>query len=627
VTVVVGTAGHIDHGKTTLLRALTGIDADRLPEERRRGLTIDVGYAHGSPDGGPSIDYVDVPGHDRLVGNMLVGAGEIDACLLVVAADDGPRAQTWEHLALVDALGIDRGIVVVSKADLVAVGRVDEVATAFTAALGGAPMRGWPVVAASATTGRGLDGVRRALAALRDELVSAPARTLRSAAWLAIDRVFTVRGHGTVVTGSARGAPIGVGDSLLARPGDIELRVRAVEVHGLPVERGPTGGRVALNVVGAGVATLRRGQVLAAAHDESSPLGLTVSDRLLVALRRPAGLPGGRARDIWPPRDGASVRLHIGTDQVDGVLGRSLRHVGVAPDEGAIALLRLRAPVATAVGERLVLRRPPPAGLLAGGLVLDALPLRGRARRRETPDALARLSQALSEADEKAVTEALLALRGWLVDPSGPRLAPEVRDDVARDLCASVGAYHGAHPEAQGMPLSALRVVGAMSLRRQGVMGLGHARAAVDHVVEDLAAEGRIVRDGHDVRLPDHRPTTGDPSRAAAMDRLVALLDVPAPPGLRAAATEASCPADAIRELERDGRIVVVDDDLAWSAAAHARLRSQALFLADAGPLTPAALRDATGTSRKYVMALLEDLDRRGQLRRTSAGHVRGPRP
>jgi selenocysteine-specific elongation factor len=223
MTIVVGTAGHIDHGKTTLLRALTGIDADRLPEERRRGMTIDVGYAHLSTDDGRAIDFVDVPGHDRLVGNMLVGAGEIDAAMLVVAADDGPRAQTLEHLALLDALGIRDGIAVVTKTDAVPPERVVAVVDEVGRLLAGTSLAGAPVLAASGATGEGLDAVRSALIELRDRvaLESRPPT-------LAIDRVFSVKGRGAVVTGTLRGGPLDPQTRLRLLPGDRYVRSRSM---------------------------------------------------------------------------------------------------------------------------------------------------------------------------------------------------------------------------------------------------------------------------------------------------------------------------------------------------------------------------------------------------------------
>ncbi len=211
MTLVVGTAGHIDHGKTTLLRALTGIDADRLPEEQRRGMTIDVGYAHLDLEDGTSIDFVDVPGHDALIGNMLVGAGEIEAAILVVAADDGPRAQTLEHLELLDALGLRDGIGVVTKADVAGPERAAAVAAAVGELLARTSLAGAPVLVASSTTGEGLDGVRVALVRLRDRVAARAAGAPAGPPRLAIDRAFAVRGRGSVVTGSLRGGELRAG--------------------------------------------------------------------------------------------------------------------------------------------------------------------------------------------------------------------------------------------------------------------------------------------------------------------------------------------------------------------------------------------------------------------------------
>ena len=281
MTVVIGTAGHIDHGKTALLRALTGIDADRLPEEQARGMTIDVGYAHLAFDDGVELDFVDVPGHDRLIGNMLVGAGEIDAALLVVAADDGPRPQTIEHLQLLDALAIDDGLAVISKIDLVDPARAADVAAAVRTLLAGTSLAGVAVLAASAVTGEGIDDVRVVARAVRDRVAAGSSEgPLR----LAVDRAFSVKGRGTVVTGSLRGGAVAAGTALRREPGGDPVRVREVQVHGA-TRPGHDGGRTALNVTGVPVDNLRRGDVL------TSGTGVIGSTRLLVAVR-PAARPG-----------------------------------------------------------------------------------------------------------------------------------------------------------------------------------------------------------------------------------------------------------------------------------------------------------------------------------------------
>src|SRR5450631_2004849 len=237
MTVVVGTAGHIDHGKTALLRALTGIDADRLPEERRRGMTIDVGYAHLRLPDGSQLDFVDVPGHDRLVGNMLVGAGEIQAALLVVAADDGPRAQTVEHLELLDALQIRDGIVVLTKIDAVDGDRIAEATGLIRSLLAGTTLAGAPILPVSSVDGSGLADLTAELLRLRNRvLLRRPPAAPRDPVRLAIDRTFVIKGRGTVVTGSLQGGRLERGALLRMVPGERSVRARELQVHGAAVE-------------------------------------------------------------------------------------------------------------------------------------------------------------------------------------------------------------------------------------------------------------------------------------------------------------------------------------------------------------------------------------------------------
>jgi selenocysteine-specific elongation factor len=608
VTVVVGTAGHIDHGKTTLLRALTGIDADRLPEEQRRGMTIDVGYAHLALDDGSEIDFVDVPGHDRLIGNMLVGAGEVDAAMLVVAADDGPRAQTLEHLELLDALGIDVGLAVVTKADAAGANRTMEAVDAVEALLARATLRGSRVVIASGVSREGLDLVRAALVDVRNAVVARGGGS--AGARLAVDRSFSVRGRGTVVTGSLRGGPIDLESRLRLVPGSSHVRVRGLQVHGRDVTRAE-GGRTAINIAAVEPAAVLRGVVLTADR------AVVASDRILVALR-PAARLDGSARPGSLPKDGARVHVHLGTARVEGTVGRSGRDTATLPAGEEAAIVRLASPIAVAPGDRFVLRRPSPARTLAGGRVLDADPAHGVSRRRTTPERLAALAAAPPGSD--AWASARLELLGATSEPS--RLAPDLASWLDQRLQSAIAAAPNGT-----ISRSAFRTDVARELRHRVTLDPAAASNFVSGAIERLIATSRIEAQGDRLLDPRRAGQTGpSPEVAAAMDRLERLLDAPAPPSLGDSARRAGCPPAAVRAMESEGRIVVIDDDLAYAASAYRQIERQALALASASPLTPAALRDATGTSRKYVMAILEDLGRRGVLRRTSDGHVPGPR-
>ncbi|MEA2675717.1 MAG: selenocysteine-specific elongation factor, partial [Chloroflexota bacterium] len=400
-TVVIGTAGHIDHGKTSLLRALTGIDADRLPEEQARGMTIDVGYAHLAFDDGVELDFVDVPGHDRLIGNMLVGAGEIDAAILVVAADDGPRPQTLEHLQLLDALGIDAGLAVVTKIDMVDAARVAAVVTEVAGLLASTSLAGAAVLTASSSTGQGIDAVRLGLRTVRDLIAGrlADDPPLR----LAIDRAFAVKGRGAVVTGTLRGGVVVEGASLRREPGGDPIRVRGMHVHNQAVPR-HAGGRTALNVTGLPVDELLRGDVLT---DGSGVLAVAGTDRLLVELRPSANL--GTATRRTPGRS-AQLRLHLGTDQVDA----AMRPIAARP---GTAILTLERATAAFRGARGVLREPASGSVVAGLRVLDLQAPRGISRRRMTADRLEGLANAVTLRDPVAIEDATVALHGaWVAD-------------------------------------------------------------------------------------------------------------------------------------------------------------------------------------------------------------------
>jgi selenocysteine-specific elongation factor len=659
VTVVVGTAGHVDHGKTALLRALTGIDADRLPEERRRGMTIEVGYAHLALADGSQLDLVDVPGHDRLVGNMLVGAGEIDAALLVVAADDGPRAQTLEHLTLLDGLGIRDGLVAITKADLVDPAREAAVAEEVAVTLGPTTLAGSPVIVVSSLDRRGLEELARALVGLRDRVLAR-----MSGSWLgradrpvrlAIDRVFVVKGRGTVVTGSLRGGELRRDALVRVVPGERRLRARELQVHGSAVDTVTGGGRVALNLAAVEADNLRRGDLLT-----TDPRVVASSSILAVLRRGPvlgAGASSGASDPGWPPKAGSRFRLHLGTSHAEATLGRGGRDWLVLPDGRLVGRLRLAHPIGLSEGDPFVLRRGSGGGGVIGGIVLDALAPAGPSRRRMNPERLAALATGdplppePSAGDLLVADLARVALHGVLdrgrlaggpgtaerlvAVPQGPFLLAGLLVErglvemAEADALAAVsdvaGSAEAGTAGAWVKPRAEIRTIVVRALRRAASVEPGQAGSIAGVLLSGLVADGRLAQDGDQIHLPG-RALGPSAETLAAMDRLERLLGSQAPPALSAAAREARCPADGVRALEASGRIIRLEDDLAYAAAAYGELARLALHLAEAGPLAPATLRDATGTSRKYVMAILEDLDRRGILRRTPEGHRPGPR-
>ena len=371
---IVATAGHIDHGKTSLVKALTGTDADRLPEEKARGLTIDLGFAYWQAGPGQTVGFIDVPGHERFIKNMLAGVTGIDAALLIVAADDGPMPQTREHLAILDLLGVQRGIVAVTKADRAEPERVQAVAEEAEALAADTGLAGAPVLPVSAITGEGVPELRRAL----QRLAGAVGRRRAAGRFrLAVDRSFTLRGAGLVVTGTAFSGAVKVGDRLLVSPGGVEARVRAIHAENVEAHAAQAGQRVALNLAGAGLRrhAVSRGDWLLApeAHHPTRRIDL----RLRVL--------GGEAR---PLRDRTPVHVHLGAADVTGRVA-VLDGPSIAPGEAGWAQLLLDREIGALAGDGVVLRDQSAMRTMAGGRVADPFPpARGRAR----PERLAELA-------------------------------------------------------------------------------------------------------------------------------------------------------------------------------------------------------------------------------------------
>jgi len=361
---VIGTAGHIDHGKTALVKALTGVDTDRWEEEKRRGITIDLGFAPLPLGDEIQASVVDVPGHEGFVRNMLAGATGIDVALLVIAADEGIMPQTEEHLAIVELLGIRRGIPVITKRDLVDADWLELVEGEVAKRLAASRIRWEPAVATSVTTGAGLQELREALGRVAADLAERPADDLFR---LPIDRVFAVAGAGTVVTGTTWSGTVAVGDAVRLLPLSREARVRSIEVHGQAAERAVPGRRTALALVGVDKSELARGHVAVTGPGWEAATVLDTAVELLPSSRRPIA---SRTR----------IRVHLGTAEV---LARVAQTSAIVPGERGLARLILESPLVARAGDRFVVRSFSPVTTIGGGVVLDPFPpARSRLRRR-----------------------------------------------------------------------------------------------------------------------------------------------------------------------------------------------------------------------------------------------------
>jgi selenocysteine-specific elongation factor len=617
---VIGTAGHIDHGKTALVRALTGQDTDRLKEERERGISIDLGFAHfEAPDGRP-VGIVDVPGHERFIRNMLAGAHGMDLVLFTVAADDGVMPQTEEHLDILHLLGVRRGIFVITKADLVDAPRLDAVREEIEILALGSSLEGAPVVVVSAQTGTGLPALREEMArALGHEDPSPEQGPFR----MPVDRAFVVRGHGVVVTGTAMSGGVREGDSLRLLPAGTLARVRAVEAHGTPVERGAGHQRLALNLAGLERTQVGRGDV---ACDPAI-------DRVTHRFDAWVEVRPGRPRLESHRR----VRVHVGTAEVFGrvvLLGGRDRLSG---GEAGWAQLVVRDPVQVLRGDRFVLRDETARRTVGGGEVV--YPFAGRHTRTDPaiPALLGPLrsadvgqaGHALLRVETEFATDPALAAQALAVDERALVAALQERPDVvaisiegtplafttlekARRFEALVEAAvadaHRRDPLAPGIDLETLRACLPWPIPAR-LFRWG---------VEGLVARGRLARHENLVRAPGHRVEL-HAQRARLAGRVEALLAEGGltPLDLEALAASLEEPCEevtaVVRVLEREGRVVRVAPDLYYHPQAvqegAERLRAHCR---EHGEITAAAFRDLIGASRKFSIAFLDWCDRTG---------------
>ncbi|MCC6626083.1 MAG: selenocysteine-specific translation elongation factor [Chloroflexi bacterium] len=623
---VVGTAGHVDHGKSTLVRALTGIDPDRLREEQERAMTIDLGFAWLTLPSGREVSLVDVPGHERFIKNMLAGVGGLDAALLVIAADEGPMPQTTEHLAILDLLGIERGLIVLTKVDLVDDEWLALVSEEVAEAVRGTTLALAPTLPVSAMTGRGLPEL---LGALDELLAGAPRPSDVGRPRLPVDRVFTMAGFGTVVTGTLTGGALRVGDEVEVQPGARRARVRGLQSHRRKLEAASPGSRVAVNLSGVAVADLARGDVV------TTPGWLRPTDRLDLHLRL---LPSA-ARSL---RQNDLVDLFTGAAEAAGRV-TLLDVEELAPGSTGWVQVRLAVPVAASRGDRYIVRQPSPSVTIGGGVIVDPRP---RRHRRFDPAAVAQLAtlreggpadrveqalatgpldlRALAERtglgrDELVAVVAEMRASGRLlvIDPT-PSATAQATDFLATppgwqallaSLTAALAAYHRQFPLRPGMP------------REETRSRVGLPPRLFERVIGLAATEGALVEDEALLRLPTHA-IAFSPAEQAAAERLLAALASPAvaPPSL----TELAANPELVAALAHQGRLVRVSESAAFLADTYTAMVDWTLATIDAtGSITVAAFRDQFSTSRKHALAVLEALDQRRITRRQGDARVR----
>ena len=620
---IVATAGHVDHGKTTLVRALTGVDTDRLPEEKRRGMSIDIGFAHADLGGATPVGFVDVPGHERFLRNMLAGVAAIDFALLVVAADDGVMPQTREHLAVLDLLDIGLGGVALTKADRVDADRVAAVTQEIRALLAPTCLRDAPVFPLSATEGSGVDTLRRHLAMTQERLA---ARSQDGNFRLVVDRCFTLAGVGVVVTGAVLSGSVQEGDALLLSPAGVPVRVRAIHVQDMPASRAGAGMRCALNLAG----DLKRVEVVrgdwvvaAAAHAPTSRIDVRL--RLLADAAAPLA--------HWAP-----VQLHLGAASLSANIAL-LQDRTLLPGAQAYAQLVLQRPGVAMHGDRFVLRSQSGQRVIAGGTVVDPRPTD---RRIAKPRHLARIA-ALDQADAGQALASLLdveaagiALEDFMaarnlsasqsarlrqsvamraVEVGGSTWAMDLRNwgALQERALALIAHWHAATPDSLGLPESSL----AKNLRAHAMPLL--ARAALRALLE----QGALVRDGLLLRLPSHRAQLGDKDRDL-LARVVALLQ---PAGLRppivgdlaaALGMERAALMAFLARISQLGYLEQVAPNRYFLPETVTALCAIAQALAAEsvdGEFDAAGFRNRSGIGRNLTVEVLEYLDRAGHTR------------
>ena len=640
---VIGTAGHVDHGKSTLVLALTGIDPDRLAEEKAREMTIDLGFAWMTLADGEAVGIIDVPGHIDFIKNMLAGVGGIDAALFVIAADEGVMPQTREHLAILDLLEVQAGVVALTKIDMVDYDPdwLELVQADVADALEGTVLGNAPIVPVSARTGEGVEELKRIIAAT---LAGTPERRDVGRPRLPVDRAFSVAGFGTVVTGTLSDGPLEVGQEVEVVPAGVKARVRGLQTHKHKIERAVPGSRVAINLSGVGKEQVNRGDVV------GLPGALTPTVLVDVRLRTVADAPKELGHN-------QPVSFFSGAAEVAATT-RLLDAEVIRPGESGWVQLRLAEPVVVQRGDRFILRQPSPSRTIGGGVIVNPFP--GRRWRRFRPDVIEML-EALASGETTAIVyyitqragpasfavimqaagleqqETLDAVRLQLADgrlvalDRGLAGSADLSDaqlvavqtlmttaswrDLGQRIQRAVASYHRQYPLRQGMPREEIK--SRIQSKRRPL-----APRTFNDMLAQAVADDLIVDEGALIRLPDHQVRLSA-SQQDNVDSLLRQFEAApySPPSV--ADSMVVVGEDVFLWLVDSGQLVRVSDDVVFSPAGYDALVAGIVeHLSREETITVAQVRDIFNTSRKYALALLEYLDARRVTRRVGDARV-----
>ncbi|WP_120968179.1 selenocysteine-specific translation elongation factor [Comamonas sp. lk] len=632
---IIGTAGHIDHGKTTLVRALTGVETDRLKEEKARGISIELGYAYAPLANGDVLGIIDVPGHEKFVHTMAAGAVGIDHALLVIAADDGIMPQTIEHLEILQLLGVTQGTVALTKVDRVARERIDEVRTEIAAILGVTALAHAPVfeTAAALPNDPGVWALRQHLDLQAQAM---PARAQHGLFRLAIDRAFTLAGQGTVVTGTVFSGKVAVGDQLLHSATGQTVRVRSIHAQNQASESGAAGQRCALNLAGIAKEDITRGDWILDGQLQQA------TERIDIHLHLLAEAP---AMAQWTP-----VHVHLGTKRTTGHVAL-LQDAAIEPGTEARVQLVLDTPVFTVPGDRLILRNAQASRTIAGGMVLDPC---APARKRRSPERMAYLdaleqlilsgdfAALIAQAPHGIPRSQLQRLSGHALDKQQPVAGtislPMTNGDamvltegrwqiLQAQLLQALARFHAKSPDEPG--------VNASRLRRMALPGLQQAShdALYQGLLSALLQDKQLASSGAWLHLPEHSVRLSSAEQALAQKLLPAIeagrYD---PPWVRDLARDHSTGEEVVRQLlkklSRQGLLFQVVKDLFYASGRMDELTATLAELAAAAPhgeIQARAFRDATDLGRKRAIQILEFFDRIGYTRRVRDAHMLRP--